>query len=177
MISIKDFMEAVDYRITEGSEFCWNCWGPNVHRLDSWSGALGGDATNGYSIGIYFDTQTQVVYCAEAHDYGNNRSYRLMNPLFQEAHDSEAKTRGIDPREAYDEVRFIDLESDADWIEKARAIVQGEEYDTRVTVDIEIDDTDLFQIMQMAHERDMTLNKFVEEILEAEVARLKSQEK
>ena len=55
MITIKDFMETVDYRITEGSDFGWKCFGPNSYCLDSWSGEQ-----DGYSIGITFDTKNQT---------------------------------------------------------------------------------------------------------------------
>ena len=38
MITLKEWMELVDYRVTEGSDYGWNCYGPNVHMLDSWNG-------------------------------------------------------------------------------------------------------------------------------------------
>lgn len=37
--------------------------------------------------------------------------------------------------------------------------------DTRVEVPIELTNDEWFQMMKLAHERDITLNKFVEEIL------------
>ena len=50
-------------------------------------------------------------------------------------------------------------------MEKAQAIVNGTEYDTRVQVPLELDDDTMFQMMRMAHERDLTLNEFVEDLL------------
>lgn len=166
-MQLKDFMEAVNYRITEGSEFCWSCFGPNAYRLDSWNGDQ-----DGYTISIVFDTVTQSVYCVEAWDYLNNRAYRWMNPVNKEAHDTEAINRNIDPKNAWDEVNFVDLEVEADFWEKTRAIVAGEEYDTRVQVEVEFDDEVLFGVMKMAHDRDITFNQLVEEVLRTEVDRL-----
>lgn len=56
MITLKEFMELVDYRITEGSDYMWSCYGPNAHRLDSWNGDH-----DGHSVSIIFDTQSQNV--------------------------------------------------------------------------------------------------------------------
>jgi collagenase-like PrtC family protease len=57
------------------------------------------------------------------------------------------------------------LESDEDWLEKARAIFAGEEYDTRVSIPVDFSDDELLKYMTMAHERDMTFNQFIEEAL------------
>ena len=180
MITIKDFMEAVDYRITEGSEFGWNCFGPNAYRLDSWSGVWT-NTTDGYTISIVFDTQSQEVYQAEAYDYVNNRAYRLQNPLYVEAHVAEARNRDIDPNEAMEDnegnpIKYIDLEVDADFLAKARAIIAGEEYDTRVQVELVLEDEILYNLMKLAHEQDITLNELFENILIEEIDRIKSNE-
>jgi hypothetical protein len=40
-----------------------------------------------------------------------------------------------------------------------------EEYDTRISVPLELDDDIMFDLMKLAHERDVTFNKLVEDIL------------
>jgi hypothetical protein len=157
MITLKDFMETVDYKITEGSDYCWNCFGPNSYRLDSWN-----QDQNGHTVAIVFDTRTQIVYEANAYDYRNNRAYRLINPDFKSAHNDEAKERGVLENQAWDEVEYIDLDVEEDFLEKARAIVSEEDYDTRVQMQVEFSDEDLLVYMKIAHERDITFNKLVE---------------
>ena len=159
-MNIKDFMDVVNYRITEGSEFCWNCFGPNAHRLDSWNGLV-----DGYTISIVFDTQTQAVYQVEACDYGHNRAYRWTNPMVKAAHDAEALQRNVNGQQAWDDVNFVELEVEQDFLDKARAIVQGTEYDTRVHIEIDWPDELLNAAMRLAHERDITLNQLVEQCL------------
>ena len=44
--------------------------------------------------------------------------------------------------------------------------------DTRETVEIDIDQELLYQIMLLAHERDITLNQMIEHILREYIARL-----
>lgn len=160
MITVKDFMEAVDYRVTEGSNYCWTCFGPNAYSLDSWNGEQ-----DGYTVTITFDTKTQEVYMAEAYDYKNERAYRLFNPAYKAKHDAEANMRNVDSKQAWDDVNYVDLEVDEDWLEKACAIVAGEVYDTRVKVPIELTDTEMLEFMLLAHERDITFNQLVEEAL------------
>ena len=59
----------------------------------------------------------------------------------------------------------VSCESDDDFIQKAQAIIAGEEYDTRVSVPLDLPKDDMFELMRLAHERDMTLNELVEEAL------------
>ena len=165
MITLKQFMEVVNYRITEGSDYGWNCYGSNAYTLDSWDGDQ-----DGSSFSIIIDTVTQAVYEVQVHDYKNQRSYRFINPEYKAAHDAEAVDRGINPNEAWDDVSYVDLETVEDWLDKAEAIFAGVDYDTRVQVPLTVDDDTLFQMMKLAHERDITLNQLVEEILREKIA-------
>jgi hypothetical protein len=164
MITIKEFMEVCDYKITEGSDYCWECYGPNAYRLDSWN-----QEQEGHTVSMVFDTRTHVVYEANAYDYKKNRAYRLINPDYKFAHDDEASGRGVDINQAWDEVNYIDLDVDDDFIQKASAIVADEDYDTRVSVAVEFTDEELLTYMKMAHQRDMTFNQLVEEVLQAAI--------
>jgi hypothetical protein len=119
--------------------------------LTSWNGKQ-----DGYSLEIIFDQKTQTVYEVQACDYQHNRAYRLIN----DAHKQVSRDN-----EAWDDTRWIDLEADDDWIQKAQSIVAGSDYDTRVTVPIDLDDQELLALMKMAHERDVTLNQLVEQVL------------
>lgn len=167
MITLKEWMEVVDYRVTEGSNYLWDCYGPNSYSLDSWSGNQ-----DGHSFSIIFDTKTQVVYEVQSHDYKNNRAYRLCNPDTYISMEIEAGNRGINKQEAWEDVNYIDLESDDDWIQKALAIAAGEDYDTRVSIPLDLDDDVLLKLMKMAHERDLTFNEFVEGVLREQLGLL-----
>ena len=160
MITMKEWMELVEYRITEGSDYGWQCYGSNVYMLDSWNGEH-----DGHSFSIIFDTKDQTVYEVQAHDYVHNRAYRMINEDFAKKNRKEAKRRDIDRAEAWDDVDYVDLDVDDDFFQKALAIREGEDYDTRVSVPLELDDAAMFQMMRMAHERDLTLNEFVEDVL------------
>jgi hypothetical protein len=161
MITLKEWMEVVGYRITEGSDYQWECYGANAYCLDSWNGDI-----DGHSFSIYFDTRSQEVYEVQIHDYVNSRAYRMINPEFIKKHKKEAKRRQIEFKEAWDDIEYIDLEVDDDWIQKAMAVASGEkEYDTRIQVPLDLDRDQMFDLMKLAHENDMTLNEYVEKIL------------
>jgi len=160
MITMKEWMELVGYRITEGSDYGWQCYGPNVYQLDSWNGEQ-----DGHSFSIIFDTRDQTVYEVQAHDYVHNRAYRMINEDYAKKMKKEAKRRDVDRNEAWDGVNYVDLEVDDDFIQKCLAIREGEDYDTRVVVPLDLDNDLMFDLMKMAHEKDITLNQMVEEVL------------
>lgn len=165
MITLKEWMELVEYRITEGSDYCWNCYGPNAYTLDSWNGDH-----DGYSMSITFDTKDQTVYETTVCDYSRQRAYRLINPEFKSANENEANSKDVDFKEAWDNVNYVDLDIDDDFIQKALAIRAGEDYDTRVDVPLVLEDDQLFELMKLAHEKDVTLNTLVEEMLQTFIA-------
>ena len=152
MITLKEWMEIVDYRITEGSNYYNNRYGDSVYSLDSWNGEQ-----EGFSFTVIFDTDTQKVFEVQAHDYRNNRAYRM----FAEGY---ALPVGADDT-AWDDTDYVTLEVDDDFIQKCLAIREGEDYDTRVSVPVEFTDEELLKYMKLAHERDITFNQLVEEAL------------
>lgn len=162
MMTLKEWMELVDYRITEGGEYSWYCYGEMVHQLSSWNGIHG---DGGWSSNIIFSREDQTVFEVEFCDYTNNRAYRLLNPGTVNDYKKEAEERNSPPDLAWDGVDYVDLEVVDDFIQKALAIKAGENYDTRVSVPLEISDEDLLTYMKAAHERDMTFNEFVEEAI------------
>ena len=160
MINIKEWMELVDHRITEGSNYGWQCYGNNAYTLDSWNGDH-----EGYSFSIVFDTKDQTVYEVQVHDFMHQRAYRMIHPDFQKKMKKEAKRRDVNKDEAWDDVNYIDLEVDDDFIQKCLAIKAGEDYDTRIQVPLDLSDEMLYNMMKLAHEQDVTLNQFVEQVL------------
>ena len=147
MLTLKAWMELVDYKVTEASDYFTNI--PGLYSLSSWN-----EQQDGFSFFIAFDPKdNQRVYAVEACDYANNRAYRLKDPDI------------ILDKQAWDDVDFTELDVDDDFIQKAMAIKAGEEYDTRVSVPLDLEDGLLFELMKRAHERDITLNQMVEEIL------------
>jgi hypothetical protein len=153
MISLKEWMEVANYRITEGGDYF--AYG-GAYALTSWNGDQ-----DGYSIEIIFSPRTQEVYEVQACDYKHNRAYRLVHGDYRDEKLND---------EAWDDTKWIDLESDDDWIQKALAIVAGEDYDTRVTIPLDFPEAELMVLFKQAHAADMTFNNFVEKVLREKLA-------
>lgn len=155
--------EALEHRITGGSEYGWQCW-PNARYLDYESDYA--------HASIVFNCETQEVYTAEINDkFDKYKPYRWLNPVHKEAMYAEARQRRIEANCAWDNTMWYDLEVEEDWLEKANAIMRGEEFDCRVQVPLNLEKEELYKLMEMAHERDVTLNKMVEIILEEMILR------
>ena len=150
MITMHEWMELVDYKITEGSDYY--AFGPNTYSLNSWN-----NKHDGYSFEIVFDTKTHTVYQVEACDYKRNRAYRLVNAQYKDqVHANE---------QAWDDVNWTDLEIDEDFVEKVRAIKSGQEYDTGIMVSLDLSDDVILEAALQAHRRGITLNDYINQAL------------
>lgn len=151
------------HRVTGGSEYCWQCW-PNARYMDYESDYAHGS--------VVFSTVDGMIYEATVTHKEDDYTigpYRWVNPAWKSAHDTEAKKRGVDPREAWDDVRWVDLEVWDDFAEKAGAMFNGRAFDTRIVVPIDLDDATMLRLCLEAHKQDITLNQLVERILRAEI--------
>jgi hypothetical protein len=161
-MKLSQINEAMNHRITSGSEYNWQCF-PDARFLDYESDFA--------HVSVLYSTVDQTVYQAEvsvkreAWDE-DKKPYRWLNPDYVDAFYKESKKRKVDTDIAWDDVTWIDLEMEEDFLEKATAIFNGEECDTRVQFPIDIDDELILKLSMEAHKRDITLNKMIEIILQ-----------
>jgi hypothetical protein len=153
--------EAMNHKIVGGSDYQWNCF-PNARFLDYESDYA--------HVGILYSTVTQEVYQADVNIKldmwaQDEKPYRWTNPSWKDGYLNEAKERNIDPDQAWDDVKYVGLEVAEDFLEKATAMFNGEEWDERIVVPLDLDDDVLLQLAMEAHKRDITLNKMVEIVL------------
>ena len=162
-MELKTWLEAANYKITEGYNYGWKWAGNYAYVIASNSNT--GYSDTGYHTSVLFDTNTQKVYCCETIDYSTNTAYRYFTEnSFKDGHASECKKLGVEDV-AYDQVKYIDLEVENDFFEKTKGIIMGVDFDRRVQVPLELEDNEIFRLMKMAHEQDITLNQLVENIL------------
>jgi hypothetical protein len=159
---MKDWMELVDYKITEGDNYGWSCYGPNSYQLSSWNGI---HDKGGYSFNIVFSTKSHKVYEVSVCDYTNNRAYRMINPKYAEKNRKEAESRGELANMAWDDVDYIDLEVGDDFIQKCLAIKAGKDYSTDISVPVDLPDDLLLEAALNAHRQNITLNEYINNAL------------
>jgi hypothetical protein len=161
-MKLNEVNEALDHKITSGSEYQWNCY-PDGRYLDYESDFA--------HVSVLYSTTDQTVYQAEvsvkreAWDE-DKKPYRWLNPDYKDAFYKESEKRQVDIDIAWDDVKWIDLEMAEDFLEKATAIFSGEEFDTRVKVEFDLDERSILKLATEAHKRDITLNKMIEIILQ-----------
>jgi hypothetical protein len=163
-MKLNQINEAMNHQITGGSEYQWQCF-PDARFLDYESEHA--------HVSILYSTVDQIVYQADASikrevwpdDKRFDKPYRWTNPIFKDAYINESKERNIDPDQAWDDVKWVELEVAEDFLEKAQAMFNGDEWDSRIQVPLNLDDDLLLQLAMEAHKRDITLNKMVEIML------------
>lgn len=154
MITIYEWLDLVGYKITEGYDYMWDCYGKNsAYALEC--------ERDDYNTDVIFDKVTRKVREATITDNKNKRIYRLIDGKFYQAFREEAVLRGVDA-DIVRELTFIDLETPEDFMEKASAIIKGIEYDERIIVPLDMTDEEMLIVMRAAHELDITVNQFVE---------------
>lgn len=171
MTTLKSFIEAIEYKITGGSEFQWKCFGDNARYMDCQDKEGAGGA---YSISAVFDSVDQTVYLIEAWDYVLDREYRWINPEYQKAHKKYSKKMDVVHDETMDGRKYIDLELAEDILEKINALVNDRPYDERVKVPVDFSDEELLKYMKLAHEMDITFNQLVEQALRHAIDEVKA---
>lgn len=160
MITLKEWIELISYRISGGSEYQWQCFGPNARFIDC-------ESAN-YSTSAVFDSSTQEMFQVEIYDTARQVNYVFIAEAHRAQHAAEAKERNINFND--NDFKTVELEVIEDWLEKAQAIIAGQEYDTRVIVPVNFDDDELLEIFMAAHAMDITFNQFVAHALEAAIA-------
>ena len=146
-------------------EYQWQCY-PDARYLDYESDHA--------HLNVLYSTVDQTVYCAEvstkSEGWQKEKPYRWLNPDHKDAYYIESKQRKVDPDQAWDDVKWVDLEVEEDFFEKAEAMFNGQEFDNRIQVPLDLDDQLMMQLFMEAHKRDITLNQMVEEILKKVIA-------
>ena len=173
MITMKEWMELVDYRITEGGDYGWQCFGPNAYQLSSWNGL---HDKGGWSFNIVFSTKTQKVYEVTVCDYTRNRAYRMIVENKQAKHRKEAEHKSELANQAWDDVEYVDLEVVDDFIQKCLAIRAGEDYSTDVSVPIDLPDDLLLFAFKAAHAENITFNDWMNKMLKSFIDKVKAGE-
>jgi len=151
----------------ESSPYMWSCF-PDAAYQDIFNqfGELSivFSQTDGFKV---YELIVSPVNVPDANPY------RWIDPEYRQQYLDECKERDVNPDLIYDNVRYIDIEIKQDILEKAEAIMKGLPYDSRVMMDLDISDELFMQVAKLAHEKDITFNQMVAEILTEVIEREK----
>ena len=165
---MKNFLELINYEVGEGSKFMWHCYGNKAYMYNY-------SDKNDRCVDIVFDLDTRVVYELTVMDFDNQLAYRWVNHEYRNVREQESIERKVQLNQACDDLNYIDLETSEDFYQKAKAILNGEDFDKRIVVPFELPDDILFTLMKKAHELDITFNQYMEKIIKEEIERVKKE--
>lgn len=165
MSNLEQWLALTGYRVTEGGEYGWQCYGANAWFLSA-------TPARDKHVNLTVVHREGQVCELTAIDFPRGLAYRWQPESLRQVYRSECQVRGVDPCLAMGDLNYVDLDVIEDYWLKASAIWQGKTVDRRVQVPVELDDRELLQLMTMAHERDITFNEFVGQILEQAMEQL-----
>ena len=142
MINNKQFFDIVKFQVSSGSAY------PNPVYASAYM--VNSNKRDEFNASCIFNLDTGAVYEIYVHDCVKYNSYRWVAEEFR---DSAAN------------MSSASIEVEEDILEKLTAIVNGVEYDTRITMPIEMSDEDFLVMAKAAHAEDITFNEFIEKAL------------
>ncbi len=99
MMHLSEFLTAAQFKVSGGTEYCWECFGPNARFLD-----VAED-----KAACIFDAVTQKVYAVEV--FTETDQYRWVDPEYSPSFIAECVLRNVDYTIAFDSVRFTEISS------------------------------------------------------------------
>lgn len=167
-MKLNDVINAAGARISGGDPYGWGCFGDNANFIE-----FRDTSGQGYAHAIY-DTKNYTVYEINVTVPNRDICFRWLNPEFKDAFYSDAESRGVDPEEAWDDVKCTNVDSEARIIDHLENIGECDYSEVpdekgRVSVPLELTEEETFRLMKAAHEKDVTLNQLVEDILREEI--------
>lgn len=167
-MKLNDVIMAAGARISGGDPYMWDCFGDEANFIE-----FRDTAGQGYAHAIY-DTVNYTVYEINVTVPDQDVCFRWLNPEFKDAFYSDAENRGVDPDEAWDDVKCTDVDSEARILDHLKTIGECDYSEVpdekgRVSVPLELSEEETFNLMKLAHEKDVTLNHLVENILKDEI--------
>ncbi len=166
-MNIQQVFEVIGFRIQDSSKYLYNCYGNNSIRGFEFS------TIEEQPCGAFVADASGKVYEITVEVPAKNICYRWIDPEFKQALFDETKAKGFDPKFAWDDVAYFDLELEEDILSKTKAICNLQEFDSRIMVPLDLDTESFNHIAKLAHERDITFNEMVGLIIQSLISEIK----
>lgn len=163
-MELSQIIQAAKFKITEGSEFLWHCFGKNIRSLD-FSSDFGKSV-----VTCIFNPETQKVYEVTIFS-SDNKCYRWIDLTFIDIVKQESDEKNVDFTMATDEVKWIDLDNVDDVFRKIKQIIDTGLCDNEVTISLDLEKDLLLELCLLAHKKNITLNKLIVTIIEDTIIR------
>lgn len=163
MNQLLDIITRLKGRIEGGSEYGWNCFGPNARMLDF------------PNVGVIFDSVTQEVYMIDAwpNNYDDDaKTIFWVTREYEVAYRKESQERGFydGTNQCYSFPAIMQI---------AEAVLEEQPFDPSLVNDVELffEEGELETVMKAAELAGMTLDEFVNAALKEKLDSVNSQKK
>lgn len=99
-MQINRYLRTIEYGIIEGSKHLWDCYGK-----DAWS-------ISSANTQAVFDRNTGMVYEVSMSIEEEGLHFRWIDPDFTKKYVKESKSKGFDPWQAYDDVKYTQIKDE-----------------------------------------------------------------
>lgn len=156
MIKLKDYLNIVKYEIF-AKELV-----EDSPVLEAQSDVVCEVCTRGagWHMICVFDVLSQEVFELIVEDWKRHRFYRWV---------VEDLRSTLEKRTMWDDAPYTELETEEDILDKAEAIAEDREYDSRVKIPLDISDEEFLKFAKLAHEKDITFNQLMEQAVRAAI--------
>lgn len=104
-MQVNTYLRATEYGITGGSEFLWECYGK-----DAWCVDCG-------NTNAVIDRKTGNVYDISFNDDDADLHFRWVHKDYVKKYVKESKSKGFDPWQAYDDVKYRQIKDEQSMLE------------------------------------------------------------
>ena len=103
-MTLMEIIRQCGARIRDSNEYLWQCFGHDARVLDF------ADTDGTVYCSVVFDTVTYNVYEVSMNVPGYDQAFRWLDPAFRSHYIAECVKRHIDPDQAWDQVKYIDID-------------------------------------------------------------------
>lgn len=150
--------------------YLWNCYGDNAYCIDFQNEK---NSLHDFAHVVY-DATTGEVFQIEVFNEENNPKI-WFNYDYRKAYIDEARSRNVDPFVAWDNVRYTDMDFFDDVTDLLQQLEHKEEdegLEGTSELQLELPREQLLELCLIAHEKNVTLNQLINDVLRMEIDRL-----
>jgi hypothetical protein len=118
-MKLNQVFEACGGRVNGGSEFGWACYG-DARYMDFCDSDGNDDVVN-----CVYSPATQEIFEVQVWVNDDNVVYSWRNPEYKKAYKAEAKERGVDANNAFDNIQYTKVKSEEEILDLAQKMIHG----------------------------------------------------
>ena len=165
MIFLNEIIRATNYSNIKPDKYCWDSFGKfaNLTYIEV-------ENASEEILSFIYDYRTQEVFLIHL-STDDTTHYQWVSKNHFEKYNEECIKRGYDVNKVYDDsdIVYINVDDETQILQQISSIFENITANNLSNLDFVLDDDLILPLAKMAHERDITLNQLITEIISNEV--------